>query len=147
MSTLIALFLSVLLADAPTTKPAELSPDLRKLQGEWSMVSGEREGEAIPADYIAMGKRVVKGDDLTVTFGDEIFMKAKIKLDDSKTPKTIDYDVKEGAAAGKTQLGIYTFDGENVKFCFSEPGKDRPAEFKTASGDGRILSVWKPAKK
>jgi uncharacterized protein (TIGR03067 family) len=74
-------------------------------------------------------------------------MKATIKLDESKDPKTIDYDVKQGASAGKKQLGIYKFDGDNVTFCFSEPGKDRPTEFKTVSGDSRILSVWKPAKK
>src|SRR4051812_48736561 len=97
----VVLPLGLLVSDAPSTKPADVSGDLKKLQGEWSMVSGEREGDALPAAYISAGKRVVHGEDLTVTFGDELFMKAKISIDESKTPKTIDYAVSAGANDGK----------------------------------------------
>jgi uncharacterized protein (TIGR03067 family) len=60
--------------------------------------------------------------------------------DSSKSPKTIDYVSK-----GKTQLGIYEFEGDVLKVCVSAPGSPRPAEFKSIPGDGRTLTVWRRA--
>src|SRR6516225_4811693 len=88
--------------------------ELEKHQGEWSMVSGEREATALPDDFVKMGKRVVKGDESTVTFGERLFMKAKITLDATKKPKTIDYTVLEGPNKGLVQLGIYELDGDTA---------------------------------
>jgi len=120
--------------------------DKEKLQGEWSMVSGASDGMQIPEEYRKEMKRVCKGDELTVSRGEEVIMKAKITLDASAKPKTIDYDVTDGPNKGKKQLGIYEFDGETVKFCLSAPGDERPKEFSSKEGEKRILSVWKKAK-
>jgi len=121
--------------------------DQAQLQGEWVMVSGQRDGQAFPENLRATFKRVAKGDETTVTMGDQIFLKAKFTLGPSKKPKAIDYSVTGGPYAGKTQLGIYEFDGDQVKFCFSIPGKERPTDFTTTQNDGRTLSTWKRAKK
>ena len=117
--------------------------DKSQLQGEWTMVSGERDGHAFPADFIQRSKRVAKGDEVTVTLQGQLFMKAKFTLDPAKSPKSIDYSVTGGPYAGKAQLGIYQFDGDKVTFCFSTPGKERPTAFSTQPNDGRTLSVWK----
>lgn len=117
--------------------------DLARLQGEWSMVSGSRDGQALPDDVVKNGKRVCKDDETTVTISGQLLIKAKFTLDPSQTPKRIDYRVTEGANAGKAQLGIYELDGDTVKFCFSTPGGDRPTDFTTTAGDGRTSSVWK----
>ena len=53
----------------------------------------------------------------------------------------------EGPTKGKTQLGIYEFDGDTVRFCFGSPGKDRPSEFAAKEGSGNTLSVWRRDKK
>jgi hypothetical protein len=74
----------------------------------------------------------------------QVFFKAKFTIDPSKKPKTIDYQMTDGFTKGQKQLGIYEFDGENVKFCFSKPGEERPAEFK--AGEGRTFSTWKKVK-
>jgi len=74
-------------------------------------------------------------------------MKAKIALDASKKPKTIDYSVVEGPAAGQTLLGIYEINGDTAKFSYSVPGNERPSDFTTAGGDGRTSSVWRREKK
>ena len=121
--------------------------DLSQLQGEWSMASGSRDGQALPDDMLKNSKRVCKGDETTVVVGGQLLMKAKFTLDPSKKPKSIDYRITGGANAGKTQLGIYELDGDTLKFCFSTPGKDRPADFATKAGDGRTSSVWKREKK
>jgi uncharacterized protein (TIGR03067 family) len=148
IALLINLAALVLLVDAAVGRGDEPAKnDQAQLQGEWVMVSGQRDGQAFPENLLTSFKRVAKGDETTVTMGDQIFLKAKFALDPSKKPKTIDYSVTGGPYAGKTQLGIYECDGDQVKFCFSTPGKNRPTDFTTKQNDGRTLSTWKRAKK
>ena len=116
--------------------------DKAQLQGEWTMVSGERDGQAFPADFMKGSKRIAKGDAITVMLQGQLFMSAKITLDPAKSPKAIDYSVTGGLYAGKTQLGIYQLDGDTVKFCFSTPGGERPDAFTTKPNSGRTLTTW-----
>jgi uncharacterized protein (TIGR03067 family) len=127
-------------ADDP---PDAAKKDLVKLQGEWSMISGEKDGQAAPKDVIQGAKRVCKDDELTVTVDDRVYMKAKIALDPSKKPKAIDYVVTEGDHKGKKLLGIYEMDGDTVKFCLASPDKERPNDFTAERGSGRTYSTWK----
>ena len=76
--------------------------------------------------------------------GDRVYLKAKITIDPSKKPKTIDYDMSEGFSKGKKQLGIYELSGDTFKACFNSPGAERPKELK--SGDGLTFSEWKRKK-
>src|SRR6266404_163768 len=120
--------------------------DLAKLQGEWTMVSGSADGQPMPDDMLKQMKRVCKGDETTTTMGGQLFIKAKIILDPSKTPKTIDYVMLDGFTKGKTQLGIYEVDGDTFKSCFAAPGAERTTDFTSKPGDRRKLSVWKRQK-
>ena len=117
--------------------------DVVAWQGEWSMVSGSADGQAMPANMLKEMKRICKGDEVTTTMGGRVFFKAKITLDPSKKPKTIDYQMTEGFTKGQTQLGIYELDGDTFKSSFGKPGAARPADFSSKSGDGRTVSVWK----
>ena len=128
----------VLGADSESAKK-----DNAALQGEWSMVSGSADGQAMPADMLKQMKRICKGDEVTTTMGGRVFFKAKITLDPSKKPKTIDYQMTEGVTKGKTQLGIYEIDGATFKSSFGQPGAARPSDFSSKPGDGRTVSVWK----
>lgn len=121
--------------------------DKAQLQGEWTMVSGERDGHGFPADFMKDSKRVATGDETTVMLQGQLFMRAKFTFDPSKSPKTIDYSVTGGQYSGKIQVGIYELDGDKVKFCFSTPGNKRPTDFSTKPNDARTLTVWKREKK
>jgi uncharacterized protein (TIGR03067 family) len=127
--------------------PDAVKEEMAKLQGEWSMISGEIDGQAMPKEFLQGAKRVAKDDKTTVTIAGQLFMEAQFSVDPSKKPKTIDYTMTGGPTKGKQQLGIYELDGDQVKFCFASPGKDRPADFSTAPGSDRTLSVWKRDKK
>src|SRR5271157_878531 len=70
--------------------------DQAKLQGVWTMVSGERDGQLFPSEYLTNSTRVVNGDETSVTVRGQLFMKAKFSLDPSKNPKTIDYSINGG---------------------------------------------------
>jgi uncharacterized protein (TIGR03067 family) len=120
--------------------------DLAQLQGEWSMVSGSADGLAMPDDMRKQMKRVCTGDEATVTLAGQVYIKAKITIDPSKTPKTIDYLMTAGFTKGKTQLGIYELDGDTFKACFGKPGAERPTDFTSKPGDGRTFSIWKRQK-
>ena len=120
--------------------------DLAQLQGEWFMVSGSAEGQPMPDELRKQMKRVCTGDEATVTISGQVYIKAKITVDPSKTPKTIDYQMTGGFTKGKTQLGIYELDGDTFKSCFGKAGAERPTDFTSKPGDGRTLSVWKREK-
>lgn len=107
------------------------------------MVSGSADGQPMPEPMRKQMKRVCKGDELTVIMGDQTFLKAKITIDPSKKPKTMDYDMTEGFTRGKKKLGIYELDGDTFEACFAKPGAERPADFTSKPGDGRTFSVWK----
>jgi len=150
MKTLPTAFLIGLAAVAMSTAWAEDSEAIKKdraqLQGEWSMVSGSADGSAMPDAMRETAKRVCKGDETTVTVGEQLLMKAKFTIDPSRKPKTIDYEMIDGPTKGKRQLGIYELEGDTAKFCFASPGSERPADFISTLGDGRTLSVWKRKK-
>ncbi len=97
----------------------------------------------MPDEMRKQMKRICQGNETTTTMGGHIYMKAKVTIDPSTKPKTIDYQMLDGFTKGKTQLGIYEIDGDIFKSCFGGPGTARPQEFTTQPGDGRTLSVWK----
>ena len=136
--TLTAMAFTVRGEDSPAIKK-----ELTLLQGEWSMVSGTANGESMPEEFRKQMKRVCKGDEITATMAGQIFLRAKITIDPTKTPKTIDYAMTDGLTKGKTQLGIYEIDGDTLKSCFSAPGAERPTDFSSKAGDERTFSIWK----
>ena len=139
-----------LLIGAIATARAEDNPaikkDMAQLQGEWSMVSGTADGQPMPEEMRKQMKRVCKGDEITVTTGGQIFIKAKVSIDPSRKPKTIDYEMTGGFTKGKKQLGIYELDGDTFKSCFGAPDAERPKDFTSQPGDKRTSSVWKREK-
>jgi uncharacterized protein (TIGR03067 family) len=151
MKTIRITFLLGLTCTAISLAAAEDNPaikkDMAQLQGEWSMVSGTADGQPMPEEMRKQMKRVCRGDEITVTAGGQMFLKAKVTLDPSKQPKTIDYEMTDGFTKGKKQLGIYELDGDTFKSCFGAPGAERPKDFTSQPGDKRTSSVWKREKK
>ncbi len=113
-----------------------------ELAGEWSMVSGIVDGKALPSGFVKSAKRVVQGNDTMVTFGREVYAKAKYTVDRSKTPAAIDLYNSEGMNAGKVQYGIYEVTGTTLRLSIAAPGRERPDNFGSAKGDCRTVVVW-----
>ncbi len=53
----------------------------------------------------------------------------------------IDLTYLSGDEKGQLERGIYQFEGDTVKFCTNEKGKDRPTAFGTSKDDDRTLVV------
>ena len=126
---------------------AEDKGDKDKIQGEWSLVTREDNGqsEKITEDNEHFIKLKIEGDKFMVTLknGDH---EATYTVDSSKKPKTIDVTLKGGDQDGKVMKGFYELDGDTLKICIGGPeAPDRPTEFK--SKDEVKLFTFKRVKK
>src|SRR4051812_29033321 len=114
MKTLVRLFVAIIAFALSTGWAADqkaIEKDQAQLQGEWTMISGARDGQAFPEEFMKGSKRVAKGNETTVIIGGQLLMKAKFTLEPSSKPKHIDYSVTDGSHKGKSQLGIYEVTG------------------------------------
>jgi uncharacterized protein (TIGR03067 family) len=138
---------TVLLLGSVAIPQDAVKKEMALLEGEWSMVSGEADGQVMPREFVQTGKRSAKDGETTITMGGRVYFKATFSIDPKKKPKAIDYVMTEGPTKGKTHLGIYELEGDTVKFCFAAPGKERPTDFTAKEGSQRTLSGWTREKK
>jgi uncharacterized protein (TIGR03067 family) len=131
-------------ADAP--KNDAVKKELKKVEGEWALVSGEEKGENVPEETLKNAMLTIVGDKHTLKInGDTIA--GSHKVGPTKKPKEIDVMETEGPFSGQTLLGIYKLEGDTFSTCLALPGQERPKEFSTKSGTGSMLHVWKRVKK
>jgi uncharacterized protein (TIGR03067 family) len=117
----------------------------KDLDGDWEIVSVTHDGKQEPPQD-AKPVLTIKGDTITFKVKDESHT-GTIKVDASKTPKTIDLTPDDGPEKGKTILGIYELKGDELRICHGEAGKDRPTEVSSKEGSGLSLAVLKRVKK
>lgn len=113
--------------------------ELKKFQGTWRVELQDDDGKKFSEDDL-------KGR--TVSFGMNLFLVrkktameqlGKIKIDPAK--KTINASIEKGGREGDLLPGIYEFDGDTLKLCFSTDGDNRPKEFK--GGPDKLLMICK----
>jgi uncharacterized protein (TIGR03067 family) len=142
--TKLVVILAVGLLFGADDKKADATKDQEKLQGDWTLQSGERDGEAFPEDLVKALKRNITGDKYVVTRDGETLAKGTFTLDAGQKLKTIDIKLE---GVDKPVQGIYEVEGDTFKLCYAAPGEARPKEFATKAGTGVTLAVWKKAKK
>jgi uncharacterized protein (TIGR03067 family) len=113
--------------------------DSDKLQGKWSVESGQRGGQPAPAELVERLKFTFEGDKLKVVTG-EREREATVKLDPSKSPKEIDLKPSDGE---KALLGIYKIEDGKFHLAIGEPGEERPKEFASKEGSRAMYFVMK----
>ena len=133
-------------AGARAEDKAAVEKELKKFQGTWVFESVEAGGKEVPAAELKGITVTFKGDKYTVKKGDEVTEAATQRLDPSKSPKTLDVTVTEGPNKGAVMLGIYEITADTLRVCFDPDGKNRPTQFKSASGS-QTLVVHKRVKK
>lgn len=113
-----------------------------EFEGEWRMISGIMDGHQMEKSLVKWIRRVTQGNQTTVYAGPQIMMRVEFTIDSSKSPKTIDYLNIAGSNEGKTQYGIFEFEGAQLTICVSAPDTPRPTQFQSTAGDQRMLTVW-----
>ena len=144
MKTKLWLIVAVVLVVAAQAWADAKKEDKDLIQGDWSFVSGERDGEQ-PPDEIKNMKLNFKDDKLTAMIANDD-KGGKFKIDPSKKPKEITLTLSEN---GKDvdMNGIYELDGDNLKLCFpADHDGARPKEFNGKQGSKQMYMVFKRAK-
>ncbi len=107
----------------------------------------EIKGNPIPLNKIKTRVAVIEGKMFTDRIGSEVLAAGTISLDATRSPKTIDVKFTAGSPKGQMSLSIYELDGDTLKACSAEPGKDRPSAFSTKEGTGHMFVTYKRAKR
>jgi uncharacterized protein (TIGR03067 family) len=134
--------------DKPAATPKELQrlpAELQRLQGTWTFDSLEENGVKAGDDKL-MGRTIFFGaETFLIREGPRVVQVGTLKVDASRTPKTINAVIKHGQGQGDVMLGIYSLEGGTLKLCFDVQGSDRPKEFKTTRGSNLMLAACKRA--
>jgi uncharacterized protein (TIGR03067 family) len=129
---------------------ADHEKEMGKFQGAWVMVSGEHDGKQLADDHISRSKITYEGSKGTLVVPQqhhETIIFDIVKLDPAANPKQFHFIRRNGPNAGKTVIGIYEFDGDDLyQFAFDPTGTATLKEFSIKEGTGHIRHSWKRAK-
>jgi uncharacterized protein (TIGR03067 family) len=104
-----------------------------KLDGGYTLVSGEKDGKAIPEERIRGSVVKFAGNTITGTDKDKKeFFAATFTLDTTKTPHVI--RMKSTSPKEAEATGLVKKEGDTVTIVYALPGSPAPTGFKTAAG-------------
>jgi uncharacterized protein (TIGR03067 family) len=114
-----------------------MAQDLDNLQGTWSMISLELDGQPMSGG----GAQIeVRGDRFTTIAMGAIY-EGTVVLHEDTSPRSFDLRFDDGPEKGSTSLGIYRLDGDIWTICFTTRGGERPTKFASPSGAGVALET------
>jgi len=120
------------------------SQDMHSLQGVWIVDLYEREGQRVPTYE---GRKMIVTDDRITVEKDTDFI---YKLDTSTNPRAIDRIIERWwlglIGVRETSEGIYSLDGDIVRFCFGSAKSGRPDSFSTKPNSQRVLMILRREK-
>jgi len=122
---------------AYTGKEKRPMSDQEQLQGNWLLISAERNGNATPAEIAKHIRLVFDGEKLLTKNKDRV-TEAKFRLNPDKQPAEIDLNMD-----GQIGRGIYVLQGDSLKIIHGEVGDTRPTEFAAPAESGLTLLVLK----
>jgi uncharacterized protein (TIGR03067 family) len=115
------------------------------LEGTWCGVSGEDNGQPIPAAQIQGAKLIFKRD-LTGTLFDQ-GMRAQAlqyRTDSTRRPAHLDLTMLDAPGKGETLRMIYSIEGDTLKLAlYVHDHAKRPTDLKTGAGSNVRLLVLK----
>jgi uncharacterized protein (TIGR03067 family) len=131
-----------------TSAVADDEADARKkLVGEWQGYVVDGKGENPNRGPVKLTITITADGMTAKQEGNKDLGAGNYKLDLSGDPKTLDAVRTSTPGKGQTYLGIYSVDGDTLKWCVGQPKQPRPTEFVTKSTGGQFLMVLKRQKK
>jgi uncharacterized protein (TIGR03067 family) len=132
-------------AAAADPKDDAIKEELKKLEGTWTPVSIENDGQKADPEQVKKLKLVIKDGKWTVYINDKVSTRATFTIDPTKKHKTLDMTGTMGGDKGQKYLAIYQLDGDNLKVCIGDT-KTRPKAYDAKTGSRHQLEVWKRVK-
>lgn len=122
--------------------------DLDRLQGAWVLVDREIDGKKSAPEEVSgqVIRFTATGDTLQCSsLGEKELCEVTVKLNPTATPKALDLVHVKGPKSGKKLFAIYKLTTDEFIVCNSLT--ERPTQFSTAEGSGRVLLVFRREKK
>jgi RNA polymerase sigma-70 factor (ECF subfamily) len=128
---------------AAKAKPGLARTDKDRIQGVWIPQSMEKGTQLAPKEFLASMKLEFAGDKFLAHGPGKNGRSEEgtYTLRPKSRPKEIDV-----MGGGKLIPGIYELQGDELKICFTDPGQERPTEFKTAAGSEQVLLILRRQK-
>ena len=106
------------------------------LIGTYTLVSGERDGRALPPERIQHTTVKFTEREVTVANKDrgDIYV-ASYALDESSDPCAVTMTATRAPDSGDVVLGLIDRRGDIVRLIYALPGRGAPTEFKTKPGE------------
>jgi uncharacterized protein (TIGR03067 family) len=118
--------------------------ELAKLQGTWSLVSMEINGQQIKGEDQSF-LFTVKGDKWSLYVNGQLSQAGTVQQIEVKAKhNAIDLPITEGGNVGTTATSIYAVDADLMRYL--NCGEPRATEFTTKPGDGRCFSILRRVK-
>jgi uncharacterized protein (TIGR03067 family) len=115
--------------------------DAEALKGKWVAVSIKQGGMSLPEEVAKEFKFKFDGKEYVNSAPDQS-EEGGYTIDSSKSPKTIDFDIKTGNDKGKKQLGVYKLDGDKLTIVASFAGEtERPKSIEPGANDPVLVIV------
>jgi uncharacterized protein (TIGR03067 family) len=120
---------------------SDVVDEIGRFQGTWRQTEWEISGVSNPSDEFGTSAvTVIAGQTFVVTRADGgVVIKGFFAIDPTQEPKAVDWTDTFGVDAGKTFPGIYSLVGDQLIFCVSDEGQERPKQFRTQLG--QVLRV------
>jgi uncharacterized protein (TIGR03067 family) len=135
---LIALWIPVLFVVDASGQDAQ-----KELAGQWKMFMAEVDGKKL-------SERAIRNTRIKISDDKYAYSRSQwgsFRLIPTERPKAIDMSPAVGANKGKTALGIYQINDDELTICIAKAGKKRPSEFTTKTGSGYILEIYRREKR
>ena len=151
MRALAGLTLGFLLAatsgwTADPKKPPISAEEFQRFQGTWQVEAWEESGKPLAAEELKKRGVFFGGNIFVLRRDGKILHAGAAQLDPVKSPRTVNFSIKEGDGKDSVMLGIYSLEGDALKLCFDPLGQTRPEDFKPDAKSGFTLVTLKKPK-
>ncbi|MCC2670883.1 MAG: hypothetical protein K0Q72_3354, partial [Armatimonadetes bacterium] len=119
---------------------AQQPDSARQLIGTWKGQIVDGGGAQGP---IEVTEFVVTPDKITATRSGSRFPMGggSYRLGNQQGMRTLDATGTEGGARGKSFMGIYTLEGDTLRWCVANPGRPRPTDIASRAAQGQYLLI------
>jgi uncharacterized protein (TIGR03067 family) len=115
------MYLQLLALEAFTAEAAHI-------QGKWAVLEMEQDGARVPTRLTALE---IAGDQLILMRSDQARLVMAFSLNPLTNPRSFEIVVGFGDDSKFSMIGIYAFDGDQLRLCWHDSGHGLPAGFET----------------
>ncbi len=125
---------------------ADETSDRKKLYGTWTGFVVEGRGLRTDRGPVSLELVITPKGIKSKPGAREDLGEGTFKLGQAKAAGIMDATRTSYPRKGEVYLGIYTIEGDTLKWCTANPGKPRPSEFMTRPSSGQFYMVMKRQK-